>query len=74
MTNIVDFNRKDETPVYTYRLAYQLDDGDVVSETFEGDAIMTNSFVGFSDKDQMLLFAVPLKRVVSIRRVNPIEQ
>lgn len=67
--NIINFEQQNN-PVYTYSIAYSDPSGEVFTETFEGDAVMTNTFFGVVDSNQTLLFAVPMENVVSMRLVD----
>lgn len=71
MSNVIDLNNPTETdsedgPVF-YELSYTDASGNAQTEIFEGDAIMTGSFIGFATEDQILRFAIPLTNMVSIR-------
>ena len=76
MTNVINFGGTEETtitePDYTYELVYVTDPqtGETMTELFQGDAVMTNTFVGFVNGDQILQFAVPLENLVSVRLVS----
>lgn len=75
--NILNFgegtNRGTEEPktTYEYEITYETADSTETVTQF-GDAIVTASFIGFVDDDQILHFMVPIDRVVFCRLIGEV--
>lgn len=72
MSNIIEFGQTEtETDTMpTYELSYVNPvSGDIITETFTGDAVMTQTFVGVIGNDQVLQFAVNMDNLLSLRQL-----
>lgn len=70
MTNVIDFTTSKTETLPIYEITYHNGDDEITCETFEGDAVMTTTFMGFVTPDSVLKFAIPMEALVTVRLMN----